>query len=335
MNIFYAVQANGNGHFSRAIQILPYLQKYGNVDIFLSGNNTQLQHTIPIKYRSKGVNLLYKNNGGLDYIETFKSIPMQLLINEARALPLKDYDLILNDFEFVTSLACNIQKKDSIHFGHQASFQSKLTPRSKSYNPFGKFVLQNLIKSTKYMGLHFKAYDKHIYNPIIKDVIINAIPTNEGHITVYLPQYSKSILEPYLLQCKRTRFEVFTKEQSKKTSLDNISYFPISNENFTNSLIKSNGIISSGGFETPAEAMYLEKKLLCIPIKNHFEQECNAEALSRLGVKVIQKIDSEFTQVLNKWLVDDKIISLKLKHSTEELIDTLMNKVAKNELIMA
>ena len=36
MKIFYAVQATGNGHISRAIEILPYLRKYGEVDIFLS-----------------------------------------------------------------------------------------------------------------------------------------------------------------------------------------------------------------------------------------------------------------------------------------------------------
>jgi len=42
MKIFYAVQATGNGHISRAMQLLPYLRRYGNVDIFLSGSNSQL-----------------------------------------------------------------------------------------------------------------------------------------------------------------------------------------------------------------------------------------------------------------------------------------------------
>lgn len=326
MNIFYAVQANGNGHFSRAIQILPYLQKYGKVDIFLSGNNAQLPQTVDIKYRSKGVKLLYKTNGGLDYIETMKSIPMQLLINEAKTLPLNDYDLILNDFDFVTSLACNFHKKESIHFGHQASFQSKLTPRAKSYNPFGKFILQNFVKSTQYLGLHFRSYDKHIFNPIIKDDIIKAIPVNEGHISVYLPQYSTSYLEPYFLKRGDIRFEIFTKEYKQKTHLENISYFPINNEDFTNSLINSNGIITAGGFETPAEAMYLKKKILCIPIKNHFEQECNAEALSRLGVKVITKIDDAFKNTLDSWLKDDRVIELNLTQSTEEIIEILMRR---------
>jgi len=36
MKILYAVQATGNGHISRATQLLPYMEKYGEVDVFLS-----------------------------------------------------------------------------------------------------------------------------------------------------------------------------------------------------------------------------------------------------------------------------------------------------------
>ena len=34
MKIFYAIQGTGNGHLSRAEQLYPYLQKYGEVDFF-------------------------------------------------------------------------------------------------------------------------------------------------------------------------------------------------------------------------------------------------------------------------------------------------------------
>ncbi|HMG14527.1 MAG TPA: glycosyltransferase family protein [Saprospiraceae bacterium] len=326
MKIFYAVQANGNGHISRAIQILPYLKKYGEVDLFLSGNNTSLTQNIPIKYRSNGVNLFYKDAGGLDYYEIFKSIPYKRVIKEANELPVNNYDLVINDFDFITSLACKIHKKPSVHFGHQASFQSKLTPRSKANNPIGKIILQKFVKSSDYVGLHFKSYDKDIYNPIIKDEIVKAKPTNEEHISVYLPQYSISFLEPFFLSKNNIHFEIFTREVSEKTVKLNITYFPINNTDFTNSLITCNGIITAGGFETPAEAMYLKKKLLSIPINNHFEQECNAEALKQLGVNVVQKIDAGFNNTLDNWLKHAKVVELNLTHSTERIIEILMEK---------
>jgi UDP-N-acetylglucosamine:LPS N-acetylglucosamine transferase len=43
MKIFYAIQATGNGHISRATQLYPYLKKFGSVDFFLSGNNASLE----------------------------------------------------------------------------------------------------------------------------------------------------------------------------------------------------------------------------------------------------------------------------------------------------
>lgn len=66
MKIFYAVQATGNGHISRAYQLMPYLEQYGEVDVFLSGSNSNLNVPLPIKYRSSGISLNYSECGGLD-----------------------------------------------------------------------------------------------------------------------------------------------------------------------------------------------------------------------------------------------------------------------------
>ena len=59
MKIFYAVQATGNGHISRAMELLPFLRVYGQVDVFLSGANSQLKADMPVRYRSKGLELCF------------------------------------------------------------------------------------------------------------------------------------------------------------------------------------------------------------------------------------------------------------------------------------
>lgn len=324
MKIFYAIQGTGNGHISRAIQLYPYLKKYGEVDFFLSGSNAQLNYSIPIKYRSKGVSLYYKQTGGLDYIKIIKSLSFSLY-KEAKQLPIENYDLIINDFEFVTSLACSLKNKPCIHFGHQASFQSDKTPRAKTLNPMGDFILKNFVKSSDYLGLHFSSFDKHIYNPIIKDEIIAAPISNDGHVTVYLPQFAISYLAPYLLNEYKVHFEVFTKEVTSIVCDRNITYNPINNNAFTHSLIRSNGIITAGGFETPAEAMYLNKKILSIPIKHHFEQASNAAALQKIGVTVINKLDSEFHSAFDTWIYNTSPVKLNLTHSTDDIVNILMN----------
>jgi uncharacterized protein (TIGR00661 family) len=325
MKILYAIQGTGNGHISRAVQLDPYLKKYGEVDYFLSGSNIQLNTHLPIKYRSKGLSLFYKNTGGLDYLKMLQSFSFQIF-KEAKNLPVEEYDVVINDFEFVTSLACRLKNVKSIHFGHQASFQSKKTPRSKTFNPIGNLILNSFVKADKYLGLHFKQFDKNVFNPIIKDEIVNAVPINDGHITVYLPQYSIQFLEPYFLAHSNFHFEIFTKEVTQITCKKNICYFPISNHVFTQSMIRCYGIITAGGFETPAEAMYLNKKVMSIPIINHFEQESNAEALRNLGIKVLEKIDEKFGSHFNHWVNEMNPIKLELQYSTEELVDILFQK---------
>ena len=331
MKIFYAIQGTGNGHISRAEQLYPYLQKHGEVDFFLSGSNAQLQTPLPIKYKSNGISLHYKNTGGMDYGKISKSLGFNIY-KEAKALPIENYDVIINDFEFITSLACTLKKKKSIQFGHQASFQSKLTPRASNFNPLGNWVLNKFVKSTDYLGLHFESYDKNIYNPIIKDEIINAFPIDNGHITVYLPQYSIAFLSPYLLTQSKFNFEVFTKEVTQVTEYKNLTLLPIDNKTFTNSLIQCHGIITAGGFETPAEALYLNKKLLSIPILNHFEQECNGAAMQKLGVTVIKKIDKNFNQIFTEWVQAENKTQFTLTHSTEEIVNLLMQKISYNQV---
>ena len=211
MNILYAVQGTGNGHISRAIQLYPFLRPYGNVDFFISGSNSDLKTDLPVVGRSKGISLFYKATGGLDYLKIIKSFSLSIFL-DAYKLPVKKYDLVINDFDFVTSMACLFRNKKSVQFGHQASFQSNKTPRAKKNNFIGEFVLKHFVKSTHYLGLHFKSYDDAVFNPIIKQEIIDATPTDDGHISVYLPHYSIAYLEPFFLAASNYHFEVFSAE---------------------------------------------------------------------------------------------------------------------------
>lgn len=118
MKIFYAVQATGNGHISRVMELLPHLQQHGEVDIFLSGNNSNLKLDAPVKYRSKGLSFYYDCNGKLAYGQTAKHINPFSLNKEIRELPVEKYDLVINDFDFITSRACKRKKVKSVNFGH-------------------------------------------------------------------------------------------------------------------------------------------------------------------------------------------------------------------------
>lgn len=303
MKIFYAVQATGNGHISRANQIIPLLQNYGDVDVLLSGHNYSLNPGFKVKYLSRGISLVYDQCGSVNLKKTFFSSSVLNAVNDARKLPLDEYDLIINDFDFVTSLACKFQNKQSVHFGHQASFSSNKVPRPLKKDVAGEFVLKNFVKADFNVGLHFKSYDDGIFPPVVKESIAMASPQSLGYYTIYLPSVDQVCIYQALKKLKKIKFHWFTHDTTSKKEDQNIKLFPITNEGFTKSLIDCNGLITGGGFETPAEALFLGKKLLSIPIQQHYEQQCNAVALSELGVSVLNNPDfSRFDIEIENWL---------------------------------
>lgn len=320
MKIFYAIQATGNGHISRATQLYPYLQKFGTVDFFLSGNYASLKTELPIKYKSNGCSLHYSKCGGLNYWGIAKNIQPLQMYKDAKSLPLKDYDVVINDFDSITSLACKLQNVHSVQFGHQASFVSDATPRPEKRSVMGEMILKHYAPSPQHIGLHFEKYDSFIHPPIIKDEIVQAEPKNLKHITVYLPSFQKDCLEKAFNKLPDVQFHWFLGDVKMKHTVGNITYFPVNQKQFNQSLIDCHGIITGGGFETPAEALFLGKKILSIPIRDHYEQECNAAALKKLGVPVVYEVGDNFDEVIENWL---KSIIIYPKMKANNIPETL------------
>ncbi len=323
MKILYAVQATGNGHISRAMEILPYLQKHGEVDIFLSGANSSLTFNFPVKYRSKGLSLFYTCQGKLDYSKTFFALAPLRLRKEIRDLPVEKYDLILNDFECITALACTAKKIPSINFGHQASFYSVNTPRPKEKNKIGEWILKNYAHASLYIGLHFQQYDNFIFPPVIKREIFEACPLDKNFFAVYLPSYCERTLEKYFHRLSPYNFHIFSFETTQIKNSRNITFFPVDKNLFNEKLINCSGIITGAGFETPAEALKLKKRLMVIPIKGQYEQQCNAAALEQMGIKKLDKLDDVVKDHFENWLASD-IPETDYDHSTEDIIAEVM-----------
>lgn len=327
MKIFYAVQATGNGHISRAMELLPHLTKYGEVDIFLSGNNSTLQLSAPIKYRSKGLSLYYTCSGKLDYWKIARSINPIGLQKEIKELPVEKYDLVINDYDYITSKACKAKKIPSVNFGHQASFQSDNAPRPKQKSKIGEWMLKNFATSDRYIGLHFKEYDDFIITPVIKQEIIDAEAKNNGHITVYLPSYCEEQLLDTFSKFTTHHFEVFSRESSSVNEHGNVKFIPVDKRLFNKSLINCYGIITGGGFETPAEAIHLGKKIISIPIGGQYEQQCNAAALEQMGIMTLKNINGDFSAQFEKWVNDYKPVQIDYSGSVEKSLERLFRNV--------
>lgn len=332
MKILYSVQATGNGHISRAMELLPNLQQHGTVDIFLSGNNSSLQLDAPVKYRSKGLSLYYSCTGGLSYWNTLKKFEPLRLRKEINELPVEKYDLVINDFEYITSAACAKKKIPSVNFGHQASFLSPKTPRPVKRNFVGEWLLRNYGKASQYIGLHFDKYDDFIFTPVVKKEILEAGPKDNNYITVYLPSFCEKQLLGIFSRFKEFRFEIFCSYTRMVKQFGSIKLMPVNKKLFNQSLINCTGIITGGGFETPSEALHLNKKIMAIPINGQYEQQCNAAAMKKLGVYIVDSIDNMFPAHVYDWLNKPAPRRVNYNNSITESTGYLFALANKKEL---
>ncbi|MGN6494915.1 MAG: glycosyltransferase family protein [Agriterribacter sp.] len=329
MKIFYAIQATGNGHISRAMELLPYLQAYGQVDLFLSGANSTLSLDAPVKYRSQGLSLFYTCKGSLDYLSMLKKISPLRLKREVAELPVNEYDLVINDFECITSIACRQKKVPSVNFGHQASFMSQKTPRPAEPSKVGEWILKNYAKASTYVGLHFEQYDDFILPPVIKSEIWNAKPINGGYITVYLPSYCDCEIRKFFAKLTNYRFQVFSKEVQYTTKENHLTFIPVGKKAFNDSLVHCDAIICGAGFETPAEALHLNKKMMAMPIKGQYEQKCNAAALEKLGVKTLPELPENFHLVFEEWYHIQNTVEVKFRYDAKTIVDLMLQRAGK------
>lgn len=320
MKILYALQATGNGHISRANEIIPILQTRAQVDVLLSGTQANVKLNHPIRYRKKGISFVSGKNGGMDYYASLKLLRRKQFLQELQQIQVEDYDFVINDFEPLSAWACRIKKVPCIALSHQYALLSLHTPAPKMPNPIAWLLLKYYAPCSAGLGLHFKPYNPATGTPIIRSEIRNAYKRNLGHYTVYLPAYSDKKILKVLGKIKQVQWQVFSKEARKSYAHNNCWVRPISNAEFISSISTCEGILCGAGFETPAEALYLQKKLMVIPMKGQYEQQCNAKALKQLGVPVLKKLSLKQSPKIAQWCRDFHQVGIAYPDNARQVV---------------
>jgi uncharacterized protein (TIGR00661 family) len=324
MKILYAIQGTGNGHVSRARHLLPHLQKFGEVEVLISGTQVEVELAFPVKHRYKGFSFAYNAKGGVAFARSARDKLSGQLLKEILHLPVRAYDLVINDFEPVSAWAARFRGVPCISLGHQAAFRSAASPRPEKREPFGEMVLKHYAPSDVGVGFHFKRYDDCIFPPIIRSDIREQAPINQGHYAVYLPAFSEARLLELLHRLPRTEWQVFSRRTSKPYRKENVLVQPVDAAAFTQSLLSCAGVLTGAGFETPAEAMFLGKKLLVIPIRKQYEQACNAAALQEMGIPVARRLDDNCFAQLQQWVAAEEPDRYLFPDATEDALERVL-----------
>jgi uncharacterized protein (TIGR00661 family) len=320
VKILYAIQGTGNGHLARAEDIIPLLSDYGKVDLFVSGAQADLKLSYPVKYTSKGLSFYFGTKGGINFLKTFKQNSSKDVYREIKKFPVENYDLVVNDFEPISAWACRKRGVPCVGLSHQSALLSPKIPTPKKIDPVGEWVLRNYAPVEKFVSFHFARYDTNIFTPVIRASIRQGKAEEKDHYTVYLPAYDDKKLVPLLAKIPLTRWHIFSKHARKPYHVGRLSVFPVDRTQFISSMTSSSGVLCGAGFETPAEALFLEKKLMVVPMKSQLEQHYNAAALKQLGVPVLKKAKGSNLDKIRQWIESGTRVEVQYEDTTAEAV---------------
>lgn len=324
MKVLYAIQATGNGHLARAIEIIPALMEKANVDVLISGIQSELTLPYPVSYRKHGLSFIFGKNGQVDILKTLHSLRPHRLWKDIRQCPVGKYDLVVHDFEPITAHACKRKGIPNVSLSHQASFHYAETPRPPRVNHYAEWIIRNYAPSDQHIGLHFASYHPAIYTPVIRKEIRLLCPENKNHTVVYLPAYSHEFLSGTLTKIPDMNWKIFSKHCLTPHRTKNVEVFPVDNFNWLDALRTCEAAMVGAGFEGPAEIMYLGKKLMAIPMKNQYEQQCNAAALKRMGIKTMDKINPGKVPEIKSWLMSTPAKMVNFPDNTSNIVSRIL-----------
>lgn len=323
MNVLYGINGTGDGHTSRGRSLAPLLMDKDNLSLsFLFSGRAADQYkdmgAFPNFEMRNGL-LFHQTSGGIDYPATahealFGEYSLKNTFNDAASLDLSNTDLVLTDFEPITSLAARRQNIPHIGIAHQYSFHSSLPA---GLSPFALRMMTKAYSPVKNsFGLHWDMFGQDILPPIF--TAPNEQPMDKGMILVYLGHeelgHIKSLLAPF---AHGYEFHIYHNDIGRydDQTLPGLIFKPKSAITFKEDMARCEGLITNAGFVTPSEMLQLGRKILVKPIDGQTEQLSNARALEYLGYgRTMDRLDGS---KVAEWLQENQAAQVRFPNVAE------------------
>jgi len=294
MKILYGVQATGNGHISRSREVINRLKALGHaVQVVLSGRDPSLlwdMEAFQPFTALKGLTF-FTSRGRVQYVETARHLDLIRFYRDIREFDAAGFDVVVTDFEPVSSRVARRNRIPSIGIGHQYAFVHDIPVAGA--NPIASFVIKNYAPVDFPLGLHWHHFNYPILPPIIPRLDPPETPSLESKILVYLPFEN---LEDVLAICEPLSTYDFFIYLNRNGPEDrgHIHLRAYSREGFLRDLKTCTAVVTNAGFELASEALHLGKKIVVKPLAGQMEQLSNAAALSQLKLgEVVDKLTAE------------------------------------------
>ncbi len=282
MKILYGVQGTGNGHLSRARALAAAFEGSSlDVDYLFSGREPERFFDMECfgDYQTRAGMTFANIDGRVDYLRTVLGNNYWHFVRDVFALDLKQYDLVITDFEPITAWAGRLKGKTVISMGHQPAFDFPVPVANKDLRT--SLVMKLFAPGHLRVGMHWDKFDAPILPPLV-DVGEGPVTHTDHKVLVYLPFESQSRVHDLLATLEPFQFYVYA-PGSVHEQRGNLHLRPTSLEGFRADLHDCSAVICNAGFELSSECLSLGKRLLVKPQGRQMEQASNALALEQLG----------------------------------------------------
>ncbi|MBO6515990.1 MAG: glycosyl transferase [Bacteroidia bacterium] len=324
MKILYGIQCTGNGHITRSIDLVKELKKHAEVDVLTSGSHSEVSLPFAVKFPLKGLSYYFGKHGSFDLLKTaFRNNAVRFL-RELRSVPVGEYNMVISDFEPLTAWSAKRKTIYSVSLSNQASLTYKDVPKPSAIRPLSKWFIRSFCGTNQRYGLFYKKYNNSLFYPPIREEVRSLKPSVENYNVVYLPFYGDNRILETLSLFPKEHWVVFSKHTKHAYQQHNVEVLPISNDAFLHALQNCKGVISSAGFGTTSEALYLKKKLLVIPMKNQYEQQCNAYALEQFGVTRLSTLRPTVAESIQTWLDSETVPDVAFENENRKIVHRIL-----------
>ncbi len=314
MKYLFIVQGDGRGHMTQAIALSEMLRRNGHEVVEVLVGKSKSREIPDFFYKRIGAKCRVYDSPSFIFKKNQKHIhPLKTLIYNINPKRLRKYkksieminrrinkkapDVVINFYEILAGLS-HLRFSFNIPFiniGHQFLIKHPDYPHAKGDGQgmmlFRLHTLLCGIGATKTLALSFYPLKDFIPDriavvpPLLRKEVLSLVPGKGDYILGYmLNQGYENEVREWHKKHSDTKLDFFwdKKEAGAETVLDkNLILHQLDDEKFLQYMANCKGYITTAGFESVCEAMYLSKPIMMIPV--HLEQEVNAADAESTG----------------------------------------------------
>ena len=314
LRILFTVQGEGRGHLTQAISLAAMLRQNGHevVDVLVGKSHSRdlpeffyQKIGAPVTIYNTPSLIFKKDKKHIDKVKTLfynTNIKKILYYGDSIEMIYKHIkeshpDILINFYEILPGFAQVRYRIDTpyVNIGHQYLLKHPDYAHGKgdgqSHTLLRLHATLNSIGATKTLALSFypmKSFPREhitVVPPLLRQEVLDLKPTTGDYIFGYmLNQGYENEVRAWHKKYPDVKLHFFWDKKDAPETLivdDTLTLHRINDELFLKYMADCKGYITTAGFESVCEAMYLRKPVMMIPA--HIEQEINAADATLIG----------------------------------------------------